>query len=79
MDADTPPPPATRTVTYTAADLAAMPPTQLVLLLQAPKITATLVVQRADGTIKYDDPATAGQYGEQYLPATPPPAKDATP
>jgi hypothetical protein len=37
------------------------------LLLKATKISGTAVVRRADGSNKYDDPALAGQYGEEHL------------
>lgn len=37
------------------------------LILRAYRIEATCVVRRADGSIKYDDPARAGTYHEEQL------------
>ncbi len=51
---------------YTKADLDAMPPEQANnLMMLAAKIEGKGVVKRADGTVKYDDPALAGSYGEE--------------
>ena len=61
-------------ITITKSELDRMSPDDLcALLLRASKIQATCVVQRADGSIKYDDPALAGTYGEEHLS----PRKDA--
>jgi hypothetical protein len=55
-------------IRLTKAEIDAMPPDDLTrLLLTASKIEATAVVRRRDGSVKYDDPSKAGQYGEQFL------------
>ena len=55
-------------ITFTKAELDAMSDEQLTnLLLKVSKVTATAVVRRADGSIKYDRPELAGQYGEEHL------------
>lgn len=52
----------------TASQLRALAPDAVhALLLRASKVTATAVVRRADGSIKYDDPALAGRYGEEHI------------
>jgi hypothetical protein len=55
-------------ITLTKRELDALLPEDLTaLILKASKVTATAVVQRADGSIKYDRPELAGQYGEEHL------------
>jgi hypothetical protein len=57
-----------RTITLTRDELDAMTSDELCeLLLSVYQWQATCVVQRADGSIKYDQPELAGTYGEQYL------------
>lgn len=59
---------AEKVITFSKDQLDAMDSSQLMtLLLKATKIQATCVVQRADGSIKYDDPNLAGSYNEQFL------------
>lgn len=54
-----------KTKTYTLEDLAAMPKDEaMATFLKAVKIEGSAVVRRADGSIKYDDPALAGTYKE---------------
>ena len=56
-----------RKITLTKAELDEMSQADLsALLLKAAKVEGTAVVRRADGSIKYDDPALAGTYGEQH-------------
>lgn len=55
-------------VTLTKAELDAMSPeARNNMFLHAFKIKGTAVVKRADGSIKYDDPSRAGEYGESEL------------
>ena len=55
-------------ITLTKQQLDAMDATALnALLVKATKMQATAVVRRADGSIKYDDPALAGTYHEEQL------------
>lgn len=55
-------------ITLSKREIDAMSDEQLTnLLLKASKVTATCVVRRADGSIKYDRPELAGQYGEEHL------------
>lgn len=58
----------TTTITLTKDELDQMSGDDLcALLLRAYSWKATCVVQRADGSIKYDQPELSGTYGEQYL------------
>lgn len=58
----------TKQITLTPQQLDAMSREDLsALLLAATKVEATFVVRRADGSIKYDDPALAGTYHEENL------------
>lgn len=58
----------TKEITLTAEQIDAMSPQALgELLAKAVKVEGTGVVLRADGTIKYDDPATRGQYNEEAI------------
>lgn len=53
---------------YTREELLAMPKAEAqALIRKAVKIKGTAVVQRADGSIKYDDPSRAGQYHEEVV------------
>lgn len=55
-------------ITLTKRELDAMSDTELTnLLLKASQVTATCVVRRADGSIKYDRPELAGSYGEAHI------------
>jgi hypothetical protein len=55
-------------ITLTKGELEQMSEEQLTnLLLKAVKVEATCIVRRADGSIKYDRPELAGQYGEEHL------------
>ncbi len=57
-----------RTVTLTRAEVERMGPEAFQrLILAGGKVRAKGVVRRADGSIKYDDPSKAGQYGEEHL------------
>ena len=59
---------ADKTVTFTANELAAIPPGQLENLLAiASRVEASAVVRDADGNVRYDDPSLAGQFGEAHL------------
>jgi len=55
----------TATIRLNRQDLASLTPEQLsILLTLACEIRGTAYVTRKDGTIKYDNPALAGAYGE---------------
>lgn len=56
------------TVTYTKEEFAAMAPVDKNnVLMKKPIIKGKGVVRRADGTIKYDNDALKGTYGEENL------------
>jgi hypothetical protein len=58
----------TKKITLTKAQIEAMPAAEFNrLIMAAQKIEGTAVVQRADGSIKYDRPELAGKYGEENL------------
>lgn len=58
----------TEAKTYTKDEFEALPPEeQHTILMMNPKIKGTGVVKRADGSIKYDDEALAGTYGEEHI------------
>ena len=51
---------------YTLDDLKKMSQAEIaVVLSKATKISGTAVVKRADGSVKYDAPEKAGEYGEK--------------
>lgn len=55
-------------ITYTKEEIEAMTPEQVNnIMMLNPKIEGVGVVKRADGTIKYDDESTRGNYGEDLL------------
>jgi hypothetical protein len=55
-------------VTLTKAEIEKMEPQEFAdLIMRAHKVEAKAVVRRADGSIKYDNPELAGQYGEEHL------------
>lgn len=55
-------------ITLTKEEIARMDKEEFTnLILRATKIEATFVVRRADGSVKYDDPALAGTYHEDIL------------
>lgn len=55
-----------KTKTYTAGEFLALPEAEQQAILKHPavKMEGTAVVRRADGSIKYDDDAKAGDYHE---------------
>jgi len=57
-----------KTRTYSKEEFEALSPkAQNNIMMLKPKIKGLGVVRRADGTIKYDDESTKGQYGEDSL------------
>ena len=50
---------------YTMEELMAMPASEVKKLMSKATFNGTAVVRRADGSIKYDDPAQAGAYNEE--------------
>ena len=57
-----------KTITLNKQQLDKMNPDELCdLLLKAHKVSATAVVRRADGSVKYDNPQLAGTYGEEFM------------
>jgi len=57
-----------KTREYTKEDLEKMTPAAVNnLMMIATEIKGTGVVRRADGSIKYDDDAKPGTYGEEFI------------
>jgi hypothetical protein len=56
------------TVTYDQIDLLSMSPAEVTnIFMNRVKIQGTGVVRDASGKVKYDDPAQAGNYGENNV------------